>query len=57
VELEGKDDRECRYYHHDRDIDGGEGKLGKPCQLIRQPRAYRRIIRVKQKDPVGQPTD
>jgi len=34
VELEGKDDRECRNDYHYRDVNGGEGELGKSRQLI-----------------------
>jgi hypothetical protein len=34
VELEGKGDRECCDNYHDRDVDGGEGELGKSRELI-----------------------
>jgi|SRR6267143_2174351 len=57
VELESKGNRECCDNYHDRDIDGSEGELRKSCELIAQPRAYRRIVRVKKEDPVGEPTD
>jgi len=57
VELESKGNRECCDNYHDRDIDGGEGELRKSCELIDQPRAYGRIVRVKKEDPVGEPTD
>ena len=57
MEFEGKSNRECCDNYHDRDVNGGEGELGKSRELIAQPRAYRRIVRVDKKDPVGEPTD
>ena len=57
MELEGKRDCERCDNYHDCDIDSCEGELGKPCELIDQPRAYRRIVRVDKEDPVGKPTD
>ena len=57
MELEGKHDRERGDNYHDRDIDGGEGELGKPRELIAKPRANRRIVGIDKKDPVREPTD
>jgi hypothetical protein len=57
MKLERQHDRERGDNHENRNIDRGENELWKPCQRFPEPRTHRWIVRVDEKDPIGEPTD
>ena len=57
VELESQGDRKRSKDHENRNIDGGESKLWKLCQLFPEPRAHRWVVSVNEENPVREPAD